>query len=68
MEDLLAGVPARAACLLAAALMVRLTSAFLATPCPGPAIGPTQHPAGLTQVHTCSGSARSWPSASVGSM
>ena len=28
------GVPARAACLLAGALMVRLIRAFLATPCP----------------------------------
>jgi hypothetical protein len=65
MEDLLAGVLARAACLLAGALMVRLISVFVATLCPGPAIGPAQHPAGLAQVHAYGGSAWSWPPASV---
>ena len=66
MEDLRAGVLARAACLLAGAVTVRLISAFLATPCPGVAVGPGQHPAGLMQVHTCGGSARGWPPASSG--
>jgi len=66
MEDFLAGVLARATYLLAGALMVCLISAFLATPCPG--IGPAQHPAGLTEVQACGGSARSRPSASVRSM
>ena len=48
-----------AACLLAGALMVRLISAFLATPRPGPATGPARHPAGLTKAQPCGGSARS---------
>ena len=48
--------------------MVRLISAFLAMPGPGPAIGPARHPAGLTKAQPCGGSARSRPPASVRSM
>jgi hypothetical protein len=59
IEDLLAGLPARATCLLAGALMPRLISAFVATPHPGPAIGPARHPAGLTKAQPCGGSTRS---------
>jgi hypothetical protein len=47
MEQFLAAVLARAACLVAGALIVRLSRAFLAMP--GPAIGPARHPAGLAQ-------------------
>jgi hypothetical protein len=68
MEDLPQGVRARAACILAGALMVRLFSASLATPRPGPATGPARHPAGLTKAQPCGGSARSRPPASVRSM
>jgi hypothetical protein len=60
------GVSARAACLLTGALMVRPIRAFLATPGPARPTRPAQHPAGLTEVHVCGGSARSWPPASVG--
>ena len=60
------GVLARAACLLTGALMVRPIRAFLATPGPARPTRPAQHPAGLTEVHVCGGSARSWPPASVG--
>ena len=49
MEELLAAALARAAWLLAGALMVRLIRAFLALPGPRPATGPAQHPAGLAQ-------------------
>jgi hypothetical protein len=68
IEDLPAGLQARAACLLAGALMGHLIGAFLATPGPGPARGPARHPAGLTKAQPCGGSARSRPPASVGSM
>ena len=47
MEEFLAAVPARAACLLAGTLMMRLIRAFLAMP--SPAIGPAPHPAGPVQ-------------------
>jgi hypothetical protein len=60
------GALATAVCLRAGALMVQLIRVFLATP--GPARGPAPHPAGLTEVHACGGSARSWPPAGVGSM
>ena len=43
------GVLARAAYLLAEALIVRLTRAFPGHALPGPALGPVQHPAGLAQ-------------------
>ena len=49
MEEFLAAALARAACLLAGALMVRLIRAFLAMPSLGPAIGPAPHPAGPVQ-------------------
>jgi hypothetical protein len=42
--------------------MVRLLSDFLAMPCPGPAIGPAQHPAGLARA----GMRRQYPELAVG--
>jgi hypothetical protein len=50
--------------LLAEALMVRLSRAFPAAPRPARPWSPRRHPAGLTEVHACGGSARSWQPAS----
>ena len=54
LEPPMQGIPGcrsdeRPACLLAGALTVRLTCAFLATLCPGQAVRPAQHPAGVAQ-------------------
>lgn len=49
MEEFLAAVLARAACLLVGALIMCLTRAFAATLSPGPAVVSAQHPAGLAQ-------------------
>jgi hypothetical protein len=38
--------------------MVRLIRAFPAAPLPGPAMGPVQHLAGLTQAQACGRSPR----------
>ncbi len=67
MEEFPAAM-ARAACRLAGALIVPLSRAFLATPCPRPAIGPARHPAGPTEAQACSGSAQGRPLTSVRNM